>query len=222
MRIDQVDPWELDLDTADEIAALRRAGLRHVDVALETGPAFLLSLREGNGEPEDQRVLLARVDDRVVGWARGSEPRREYTDTLFVGGSVAPDRQRQGIGRALLEELLAGTTRTTLRTRSWDGSAGEQALPCLGFEKTFTSAVRRLRLDEPDPAWASLRRDAEAAAADYELVRRVGPTPEEHLPEMVVLREAINDAPDAVEFEAYPAERVAAYEQALTKRRQTQ
>ena len=77
-------------------------------------------------------------------------------------------------------------------------------------------------LDEPDPAWASLRRDAEAAAADYELVRRVGPTPEEHLPEMVVLREAINDAPDAVEFEAYPAERVAAYEQALTKRRQTQ
>jgi hypothetical protein len=67
-----------------------------------------------------------------------------------------------------------------------------------------------------------MRREAEAAAQGYELVRRVGPTPGTDLPEMVVLREAINDAPDALEYESYPVERIAAYEQALVRRRQTQ
>ena len=39
---------------------------------------------------------------------------------------------------------------------------------------------------------------------------------------MQLLREVINDAPDAHEFEAYPPERVAAYEESLVARRQTQ
>ena len=97
-----------------------------------------------------------------------------------------------------------------------------EVLPAWGFETTHTHAVRRLLLDEPEPPWPALRREAEAAAADYELVRRVGPTPAAGLPEMVVLREAINDAPDALEYEAYPTERIAANEQALARRRQTQ
>jgi GNAT superfamily N-acetyltransferase len=63
---------------------------------------------------------------------------------------------------------------------------------------------------------------AEAAARDYDLVRGIGPTPESDLPEMTVLREAINDSPDAHEYEAYPPERIAAYEQSLVARRQTQ
>jgi hypothetical protein len=96
------------------------------------------------------------------------------------------------------------------------------ALTALGFDSSLTHAVRRLRLDDPDPSWPAMRREAESAAADYELVRRVGPTPEGDLPEMVVLREAINDAPDALEFESYPVERITAYEQALVRRRQTQ
>jgi GNAT superfamily N-acetyltransferase len=222
MRIEAVDPRDLDLDTADELAALRRSCLTDVDVSAPTGPALLLDLVEGSGEPEDQTVLVARDGDRLVGWARATEPRREYTDTVFLQGCVAPDRQREGIGRALLDRLADGSARPRLRTRAWEDTTGRPALTAWGFAATHTSAVRRLRLDEPYRSWAAMRRETEAAAADYELVRRVGPTPEADLPEMVVLREAINDAPDALEFESYPVERITAYEQALVRRRQTQ
>jgi GNAT superfamily N-acetyltransferase len=223
MRIDAVDPRDLDLDVADEVSALVRAAQADLDVPVKTGPALLLGLREGSGEDEDQTLLLARGDDgALVGWTHAVEPRREYTDTLFVQGCVAPDRRRAGLGRALLDRLLDGTDRTRVRARTWEGTDGPAVLGTWGFTRSHTSAVRRLALDETDPAWAALRRDAEAAAADYELVRRAGPTPEADLPEMVVLREAINDAPDALEFESYPVERIAAYEQALVRRRQTQ
>lgn len=222
VRIDRVDPTEIDLEAAEELATLRRSCLASVDVAPETGPTLMLGLTVGSGEPEDQQILMAREDGRLVGWARATEPRREYTDSVFVAGCVAPDRQGRGIGRTLLDAVWAGTDRTRLRTRAWAGTPGTEVLPIWGFEASHTHAVRRLVLDEPDPGWPALRREAEAAAADYELVRRVGPTPEADLAEMVVLREAINDAPDALEFESYPTERIAAYEQALAQRRQTQ
>jgi GNAT superfamily N-acetyltransferase len=222
VRIERIDPTDLDLDTAEELAALRREAMAGVGVEQETGPALLLKLKVGSGEPEDQRVLLARDGDSLVGWAGSTEPRREYTDTAFMGGSVAPEHQGRGVGRALLDELLAGTSRTRLRARAWQGTHGTAVVERWGFTAEHTHAVRRLQLDEPDVSWADLRREAEAAAAEYELVRRIGPTPEADLREMVVLREAINDAPDAIEFEAYPTERIAAYEQALAKRRQTQ
>jgi GNAT superfamily N-acetyltransferase len=224
MRIDAVEPRDLDLDVADELAALRRSCLAGVEVAPYSGPALLLDLVEGSGEPEDQTVLLARDDDRLVGWARATAPVREYTDSLWLSGCVVPDRQGQGIGRALLDRIVDATDRTTLRARAWEGTPGPAALGAWGFTASLTSAVRRQQLDDPDPAWRAMRRDAEAeqGSGGYELVRRVGPTPEADLPEMVVLREAINDAPDALEYESYPVERIAAYEQALVRRRQTQ
>ena len=86
----------------------------------------------------------------------------------------------------------------------------------------MTHAVRRLDLTEPSPERDALRSTAEKASADYGLARHVGPTPVAELAEMVVLREAINDAPDAHEFEAYPSERIAAYEHSLVERLQTQ
>jgi GNAT superfamily N-acetyltransferase len=222
MHIERIDPTDLDLDVAEEVAELRRAALAGVDVQQESGPSLLLGITVGSGEPVDQQVLLARDGSGLVGWAWATEPRREYTDTVFVAGCVAPDHRRRGIGRALLAEVCAGTERTRVRSRAWEGTPGVTVLPRWGFTSSVTHAVRRLRLDEPDPGWPALRREAEAAAADYELVRRVGPTPEDDLPEMVSLREAINDAPDALEYEAYPMDRIAAYEQALVKRRQTQ
>lgn len=222
MRIEAVDPRDLDLDAADEMAGLRRAALSEVDVRHETGPALLLAMTVGSGEPQRQQVLLARDGDLLTGWAWASEPEREYTDTVFLAGCVAPEHRRRGVGRALLEAVCEGTARTRLRTRAWQGTPGTEVLPAWGFRSSLTHAVRRLRLAEPDPAWPGLRREAEAAAADYVLVRRVGPTPERDLEEMVVLREAINDAPDALEYESYPADRISAYERALEQRRQTQ
>jgi GNAT superfamily N-acetyltransferase len=222
MQIERMDPTDLDLDVAEEVAALRRAALADVDVQQESGPSLLLGITVGSGEPVDQQVLLVRDGSGLVGWAWATEPRREYTDTVFVAGCVAPDHRRRGIGRALLAEVCSGTARTRVRSRAWEGTPGVTVLPRWGFTSSVTHAVRRLRLDEPDPGWPALRREAESAAADYELVRRTGPTPEVDLPEMVSLREAINDAPDALEYESYPTDRIVAYEQALVNRRQTQ
>lgn len=221
-KIEAIDASDLTLELAEEMAAVRAACLADVDIPAETGPALLLAATVGSGEPTDERLLLLRVDEELVGWGTVFEPRREYTSTAMIAGCIAPEHQRQGLGTALLETIRETTERSRLRARAWRDTSGMEALPALGFTAELTHLVRRLVLDTPDPRWASLRREAEAAAADYELVRRVGVTPEADLPEMVVLREAINDAPDALEYEAYPPERITAYERALEARRQTQ
>ena len=86
----------------------------------------------------------------------------------------------------------------------------------------MTHGISRLDLADPAVASPGLLEELAPARERFELVRRVGPTPADGLAEMQVLREAINDAPDAHEFEAYPPERVAAYERSLVARRQTQ
>ena len=80
MRIDAVEPRDLDLDVADELAALRRSCLAGVQVAPYSGPALLLDLVEGSGEPEDQTVLLARD---------GVRPERLLLLGESLGGAVA-------------------------------------------------------------------------------------------------------------------------------------
>jgi GNAT superfamily N-acetyltransferase len=221
-KIETIDSRNLTLELAEQMAEIQAGCLADVDIALDSGPALMLDATVGSGDPVDDQVLLVRLDDRLVAWARVTEPRREYTDTTFLAGYVHPAHQRRGLGRTLLDAIRASTDRPRLRTRAWHGTGGMAALPALGFTAQMTHVVRRLRLDTPDPRWSALRREAEAAAGDYELVRRVGVTPEPDLTEMVVLREAINDAPDALEYEAYPPERISAYERALEARRQTQ
>jgi GNAT superfamily N-acetyltransferase len=221
-KMETIDTSNLTLELAEEMAAVKAACLADVDIAPDTGPALLLAATVGSGEPADDLAVLARVDDRLVAWGRLVEPRREYTDTAFLDGYVGPAQQGRGLGRTLLDMLGDRTVRPRLRARAWHDTSGTAALPALGFSPQLTHVVRRLFLDTPDPRWSALRRQAEGAAADYELVRRVGATPEADLPEMAVLREAINDAPDALEYEAYPPERISSYEQALEARRQTQ
>jgi GNAT superfamily N-acetyltransferase len=221
-KIETVDARDLTLEQAEEMAVVRAACMSEVDVTPETGPALLLASTTRSAESADDVFFLAREDDRLVGWANLFEPSQEYTDTAFLGAYVAPGHQRRGIGSTLMDAMTERTGRSRFRARAWEHTTGMAALPALGFTAKLTHLVRRLFLDDPDPRWVPLRRAAEAAAADYELVRRVGVTPEPDLAEMVVLREAINDAPDALEYEAYPPERITAYEQALEARRQTQ
>jgi RimJ/RimL family protein N-acetyltransferase len=63
--------------------------------------------------------------------------------------------------------------------------------------------------------------EAAAAAADYDLERFVGACPEAQLGEMQMLREAINDAPEDGDFEAYPPERIRTVERWLAEQQQT-
>lgn len=218
MNIRPVAPDEINLALAADLAAVRNAGLAEVTVPDHTGESFLMELTRSDEPPS--AFWVARDGDVIAGYAGLTEPHHEYVDAAFLGGAVAPSYQRRGIGRALLDEVVGATDRPVLRVRAYRGTAGAKALPAMGFSRTMTHGVRRLVL--ADPVLAAVRTAAERASAGYDLVRHVGPTPEADLAEMVVLREAINDAPDAHEFEAYPPERIAAYEQSLVQRRQTQ
>ena len=219
-RVERVDTDALDLGLATELAALVVAAREDVPVARPTGASYLLDSTLSD-EPPDARWVV-RDAGVLVGFAEMREPVHEYTDAAFLGGAVHPDRQRAGIGRALLHEVAAGTARPILRARAWRGTAGARALPALGFRRVTTHGIRRLDLTDPAVASPGLLDELGHARERFELVRRVGPTPVDALAEMQLLREAINDAPDAHEFEAYPPDRIAAYEQSLVARRQTQ
>jgi GNAT superfamily N-acetyltransferase len=215
VHVERLGPGDLDLPLATTLAAME-----DVPTARPRGDQFLLETTRSH-EPADA-LWVVREGGEVMGYAARVQPVHEYVDAAFLYGAVHPDRQRRGIGGALLAAVAEATRRDTLRSRAWRGTAGAKALPALGFRRTTTHTVRRLTLADPPPDWRDLREEAEAATRDYDLVRRIGPTPEADLSEMTVLREAINDSPDAHEYEAYPPERIAAYEQSLVARRQTQ
>jgi len=218
--ITRVDPLDLDLELADRLAEIGRSTLGDLPVPAPTGPALLLEAQVGEGSGPDEGVWVARERAEPVGFGVLTLFRRENTDTAMMRGAVDPAYQGRGIGRALLGELAAATDRPRLRARAWVGTAGERALPRLGFKAGQTHVVRRLDLDRQHDDWARLRQEAQAEG--YEFSRYRGPTPPELLDAMVVLREAINDAPDEGDYEAYPPERITAYESALAARRQTQ
>ncbi len=212
---------EVDLGLAAALMAIEartRAGV--VDVPANTGRCFWLRLTRGAEPPLG--VLVARRDGATVGFAVLDEPRHEYTDTLFFTGAVDPAHQRQGVGQALLDAVVDSTDRALLRGRAWGGSPGTVVLPHWGFERRVTHVIRRLDLTAAHPGWDVLRTEAAAASTAYELTAWRGPAARDLLPEMVVLREAINDAPDAHEYEAYPVERIETYERELADREQTQ
>ncbi len=220
LQVERVDPGALDLGLATELAALISAGREQVPTERPTGESFLLDVTLTD-EPA-KAWWLARIGGSVVGMVELNEPEHEYTDAAFLGGVVHPDHQRSGIGNALLAQVVAATQRPALRTGAWRGTAGARALPAMGFRRIMTHGIRRLDLTDAAVAAPALRDEVVAASEHFDLERRVGPTPDADLAEMQVLREAINDAPDAHEWESYPPERIAAYERSLVRRRQTQ
>lgn len=157
-----------------------------------------------------------RRGGEVVGWAELVEPEQEYTDTAFVSGGVLPRHRERGAGRALLEAVRAATDRPVLRLRARVGGVGERVLAHWGFTRRPAHVISELGLAGGD--WASRATPPQG----YRFERWHGPTPDDLLADMAALREAINDAPDAVEFEAYPPARVRTEEAAWAARGQTQ
>jgi GNAT superfamily N-acetyltransferase/RimJ/RimL family protein N-acetyltransferase len=210
---------ELDLALAGELAAIDNAALERTARRRHTAETFLLECRDYGTEGPLEGLWLARHDGRVVGYAGLTLNAFENLDGAKILGAVHPDHQRRGLGRALVEAAESGTDRPRLRAPVWAGTAGEQAVPRLGYARGGSHEVRRLWLRESPPA--DLVAEAERAAAAYDLERLVGPCPEQLLPDMQVLREAINDAPEEGEFEAYPPERIRSIEAWLAEQKQT-
>lgn len=232
VHIERVDPMDLDLDTADEIAAL----LNHanevdgVQLPATTGPATLKYHQlQSDGRPTDGLWLARDGDGGLVGRVALALPHLENTDSARLGGAVRPEARRRGVGRALLDEALgcaAAAGRTKVYTGSFEGSPGDVALPAMGFAPLGSvDAVRRIEMDvDAQDRWHRLSVDALAHAGAYELLSLAGPTPPDLLDDLVVLHDAINDAPmDDPDMEggSWNAERVRAYDRAMAGRSQT-
>lgn len=230
--IQRIDPLDLDLDTADHIANLTNLANQADGVGLpeQTGPASLKFLQlQSEGRPVDALWLARTPDGQVVGRASMALPHQENTDTARLRGMVLPEVRGQGVGRALLEAavaLAAESRRQKVYSGAFEGTVGGPALAAMGFTPLgSTDVIRRVDLHAgPGDRWQRLYDEARDHAADYELVHMVGPTPTDMLEDLVVLHAAINDAPlddPDMEGDAWSAERVSAYDNAMAGRSQT-
>jgi GNAT superfamily N-acetyltransferase len=219
VTLSRIDVRDLDLATAGELAAIDNAALDGVPLRHHTAETFLLECCDRNGEGPDAGFWLAHVDGRLVGYAALTLNLFENLDGAKILGAVHPRHQRRGVGRALMDAAESATDRPRLRAPAWAGTAGERAVPHFGYTHQGSHEVRRLHVrDCPLPELVAA---AAEATRDYALERFVGPCPANLLGDMQILREAINDAPDQGEFEAFPPSRIRGYEESLVRRRQT-
>jgi GNAT superfamily N-acetyltransferase len=217
--LDRLDVADLDLSTAAELAAIDNAALDGAPLRHHTAETFLLECRDREDQGPDAGFWLAHDDGRLVGYAALTLLPFDHRDRAKILGAVHPDHRRRGIGRSLMEAAEAATDRPLLRAPAWAGTGGEHAVPRFGYLRMSSHDVRRIDVHAAQPA--ELVESAEEAGRDYTLERFAGPCPDRLLGDLRVLREAINDAPGMTAFEAYPPERLRAYEHGLARRHQT-
>ncbi len=229
MTIERVDPLALDEVTAEQLADMHNAAdnADGGDFPPSTGASMLGLFRYGGNDKPADALWLARDDTgRVVGLAELELTEHDNPDLAFVFCDVHPDHRGRGIGTALLEAQTAGAAehgRTSLMTWQLRDGSAHRFLEQHGFTAGVTTANRRLELPLDHDHVDALHAEATAAATDYEVIRLHGPAPEDWLPDLVMVHEAINDAPmDDIEMapEAFPVERIQSWERAQTHRNQ--
>jgi GNAT superfamily N-acetyltransferase len=219
VRLTHVEVDDLDADVAAALASIDNAALDGVPLRRHTGRTFRLECQDRYGEGPDQALWLAHVDDRLVGYAALSLNRFANLDGAKILGAVHPDHRRRGIGRTLMRAAESATDRPRLRAPAWVGTAGEHAVPAMGYQRSHSHQVRRLDLH--DAQSTALVAAAREASRDYDIERIAGPCPDELLADMRVLREAMNDAPEPGEPETFPPDRIRAEEESLARAHQT-
>ncbi len=170
-------------------------------------------------------LLIAHEGERIVAYAELHTSVWDNTDVLFVEIEEHPDFRGRGIDDRLLERALQrgrSDGHTKVLGSAWVGSHRLAFWERQRFPIAARDANRRLVLADLDrPRLAQMLTEAEAASPGYELVDVPNPAPEELLPSLIAVHDAINDAPlDDLDIEddAWPTERVRAYEQAMTAR----
>jgi GNAT superfamily N-acetyltransferase len=230
VRIDRVDPTDLDLDTAEAMAEVDNESLDEAGLNLPraVAPSLLGELRLGWDGTPAAGVWLAYDEARLVGFLVAEFPTWENTSTAAFAGGVLPSYRRRGVGRALHEAGLAAALaagRPTTYAGTFEGTDGVPALEALGYRRLSSDAVRRITLaGVPAGLWDGLYDEAAGVATDYEVLRQVGPMPPDQVADMVALYAAINDAPSSdpdTEPDMWDAERVSRVGEAMDRRRQT-
>jgi GNAT superfamily N-acetyltransferase len=183
MRIEPIDPMELDPDTADAMADLLAAslGAAGLDLPRPVGASLLGELQLGwEGRPVGG-VWLARDEDRLVGLLVAEFPEWENTGTVDLDATVLPAYRRRGVGTALHHAAITAAVaagRPTSYSGAFEGTDGVPVLEALGYQRLSSEAVRRVSLhDAPAGLWDRLYDEAAGVAVDYEIVHQVGPPP---------------------------------------------
>ncbi len=226
-RPDAVRPRHRRRDGRVHAASLAADG---VDLPLQVGPSRLLRMQHmSDGRPTDG-VFLAREGDTLLGFAEMFLPWEENSDAAMPRGHVHPAHRRRGVGTALLEaclDLARSEGRTRVSGGGFTTSPGPSFLRSRGWttDGMARMAIRRLDLHGASAStWQALHDEAATCAGDYELVRLVGPAPDDRLEDLVAVHEAINDAPvedPDNEPDVWTADRVRRLDAAMAARRQT-
>jgi GNAT superfamily N-acetyltransferase len=199
--------------------------------ALDAPWSYPVTVHEAEGryrhgwDGEPAVPFLGTEDGRPV--AVGELATSEY-DNLHLAWlevEVHPQHRRRGLGTRMLEELTAQAKergRTSLGTNGWDWEGSREFARRHGLDRKSAAVNRRQFPAELD--WEALQRhhdEAAEAAADYEVVRRTGATPDDELEAVAVMTAAINDSPMDdldIEDEVFPPERIRAFEHAQQAR----
>jgi GNAT superfamily N-acetyltransferase len=230
LRIDRVDPLDLDLDLADALAEVFTACERADGLPFQpkTGPELLTSRQRGTDSRPVDAMLVAWDGDRPLAEATVELPWRDNTDSASVRVRVHPDARGRGLGRDLWQRAVGHARehgRTRVRAGAWQGGPGVAVLDHWGLTRTGVGVIRRIDVHgTPRDTWDRRYDEALGHAHDYELLRQVGSTPADRVDGLVALHDAINDAPSSDpddEPDAWDAQRLADYEGAMAGRRQT-
>jgi RimJ/RimL family protein N-acetyltransferase len=224
MELSWLDAARPDRRDLAGLVALRQAA-NAVDTPLrieDTVTSYAARLRYGgDGDPPVVAVTRDR-HGRVIGALSVALPRWDNLHLASIWVVVDPRERRRGLGGQLFEAGVAHARadgRRLVCALAFDQTAGLEFLRKQpGLDPALELVFRRL--DVPAVDWSGLDEayaTAERHAAGYELVRMPWPLPDELLPAISTMTEAINDAPnDGLDFEdeAFPPERIRAYETA--------
>jgi len=224
MEISRVDP--ADLQAVEAYVSVRNAVNAHDAPWLHamTTRGAVADLTYGwDGEPDVGFLGVEDGEPVAVGTLGTSE--YDNLHLAWLGTKVHPGHRRRGLGSQMLEEMLTRARalgRTSFGVDAWDDDGFATFAARHGFEPKSKAVNRRQVLADLD--FDELGRRYEVAlthASDYEVVRRLGPTPDDELEAVAEMAAAINDAPTDdldIEDEVFSAERIRGYEQAQERR----
>jgi GNAT superfamily N-acetyltransferase len=212
---------------ADSLRACYQIFLAAHDIDSPQTPAWSYRLFErawvdGFGQDEVHECWLASIaPGDPLGCYLLMLPERANKTVASSELVLAPERRRAGSGTALFghcTDRARAAGRTRLRASVPDGTAGAAFAKAMGASEGIEQVLRTMPVDASLPGrLVTLRADAQAHAAGYDMLSWDLPSPGDHLAQLAELHEVMADAPrDAgIEPRAWDADQVRNMERAI-------